>query len=208
MDNLIFYGYELVSAFIPFLIVFMLFRNIHKKKETVFPKSYYAVFLTFALYIIGVYHFTGAGTLYDGLTYQLELKQDQLNFIPFSNDVDITAYLLNVLLFIPLGFLVPCLWQKMDNLFYLIGNGFGFSLFIEISQLLNNRRSDIDDLILNTLGAVVGFALYKMWTKCTKAKFQVIGAPVVELPICIFTIFIGRFLLFNEIGLAKLLYGF
>ena len=31
--------------------------------------------------------------------------------------------------------------------------GFGFSLLIELSQLLNNRRTDVDDLILNTRGS-------------------------------------------------------
>lgn len=208
MDNLLFYGYEFISAFIPFFIVFMLIRNNHTKKKLLFPKTYYATIIIFALYIIGVYHFTGAGTLYNGLTYQLEMQEYQFNFIPFSNDVDITAYLLNILLFIPLGFLTPYLWQKMDNLVYLIGAGFGFSLFIEISQLLNNRRSDIDDLILNSFGAVVGFALYKLWTKYTNSKFQIKGTSVVELPIYILIIFIGRFLLFNEMGLAKFLYGF
>ena len=37
------------------------------------------------------------------------------------------------------------------------------SLLVEVSQLLNNRRTDIDDFILNTAGTIVGFILYKLF---------------------------------------------
>jgi len=38
--------------------------------------------------------------------------------------------------------------------------GFCFSLAIELSQLFNNRGTNIDDLIANTLGAVLGYVLF------------------------------------------------
>lgn len=208
MNHLIFYGYEFLVSFIPFLIILILFRYSNKKKERHVSKCYYAAVVIFAFYIIGVYHFTGVGTLYDGLTYQLVMKQNQLNFIPFSHAIDINAYLLNILLFIPFGILLPFIWRKINKPAYIAGAGFAFSFFIELSQLLNNRRSDIDDLILNTLGAMIGFALYKIWCKCTKREFQLGFVPAIELPIYIIVIFAGRFLLYNEIGLAGLLYGF
>ena len=87
-------------------------------------------------------------------------------------------------------------------------NGFFFTLLIEVSQLLNNRRTDVDDVLMNVFGAVVGFVLFRIWDKFTKSKYQINSPVVVELVICILVVFIGRFLLFNEIGLAKVLYGF
>ena len=39
--------------------------------------------------------------------------------------------------------------------------GILFSLAIELNQLLNNRITDIDDLFTNTLGAIIGYLLYK-----------------------------------------------
>ncbi len=36
-----------------------------------------------------------------------------------------------------------------------------FSLAIELNQLLNNRITDIDDLFTNTLGAIIGYLLYR-----------------------------------------------
>ncbi|HBT95229.1 MAG TPA: hypothetical protein DEB24_03600 [Coriobacteriia bacterium] len=38
----------------------------------------------------------------------------------------------------------------------------GLSLLIELSQLLNNRLTDIDDLIINTVGALIGFLLCRI----------------------------------------------
>ena len=208
MDRIIFFGYEIFSSFVPFLFVFMILKNIQKRKGISFSVYHFFMVLVFSIYIIGVYHFTGAGTIYDGLMYKLELRQGQINFIPFSQDIDIVAYLLNILLFIPLGVLTPLIWEKMNNLANVIGIGFLFTIVIEISQLLNNRRTDIDDVILNVLGSVIGFALFKVWDRITKSKFQVDSSNVLELPICIIVVLVGRFFLYNEMGIAKILYGF
>lgn len=208
MDSLLFYGYEFLTGVLPFLLALILFCHIHKRRNLTVSKYYYVLLAVFAFYIMGVFHFTGAGTLYEGLIYQFEMKNSQINFIPFSRGIDFAGYLLNILLFIPLGVLVPAIWKRMDRFFAVFGAGILFSALIEASQLLNNRSTDIDDLIVNTMGAILGFVIYKVWDRCTKGRFSLKGVPVVELPILIFVIYAGRFLLFNEMGLAGLLYGF
>lgn len=208
MDDLIFLGYEILSAFVPFLVVLVLFRNTQKEKGISYTQYSFIAMVVLAVYMVGVYHFTGAGTIYDGLMYQFEWRQDQINMIPFSNDIDVVAYLLNVVLFVPLGLLVPIIWEKMNKLSTLIGTSFLFTFLIEVSQLLNNRRTDIDDILLNILGAIIGFGLFKLFDRITNSKFQVNNQIVAELPIAIIVVFLGRFLLFNEMGLAKFLYGF
>ena len=45
-----------------------------------------------------------------------------------------------------------------------------FSLAIELSQLLNNRITDIDDLFTNTLGAMVGYLLYRAFKMICKRE--------------------------------------
>ena len=208
MDDLIFLGYEILSALIPFLIVLVLFRNTEKKKGVSYTRYSFIAMVVFAVYMVGVYHFTGAGTIYDGLMYQFEWRQDQFNWIPFSNKIDVLAYILNVVLFIPLGLLVPAIWEKMNKFSNLLANGFLFTILIEASQLLNNRRTDIDDILLNVLGAVVGFGLFKLFDKITKTKFHVNNPIIAELVISVIVVFLGRFFLYNEMGLAKILYGF
>ena len=208
MDNLLFIGYELLAAFVPFLLLFLLLRKIQKKQGFVFSKGHLPIMLIFSLYIAGVYHFTGTGTIYDILRYQLELRYEQINLIPFSQDIDLTAYLLNILLFVPLGLLAPVLWQKMTRLPQIIGLAFSFTLLIEASQLLNNRQTDIDDIFMNLSGALIGFMFFKLWDVFTGSRFRINSPCSAELPLCIAVVFIGRFLFYNEMGLARLLYHF
>lgn len=208
MDYLIFLGYEILSALIPFLIILLLFRNTQKKKGVSYIRYSFIAMIVFAVYLVGVYHFTGAGTIYDGLMYRFEWRQDQFNWIPFSNDIDVVAYVLNVVLFIPLGLFVPIIWKKLNKLSNILATSFLFTILIEASQLLNNRRTDIDDILLNVLGAVVGFGLFRLFDKITKSKFHVKNPIIAELMISIVAVFLGRFFLYNEMGLAKILYGF
>ena len=75
-----------------------------------------------------------------------------------------TQYLGNVLLGIPFGFLVPFVWRM--SLPKVLVAGLGFSLLIEALQWLAtklmvafpSRAVDINDVILNTLGVLIGVA--------------------------------------------------
>jgi glycopeptide antibiotics resistance protein len=207
MDRIFFLGYEFLATFIPFIIAFLIFANIYKHKGIRILKIHSVLTFVFAIYVVAVFHFTGTGTLYDALLYQLEMKQGQINFIPFINEIDVVAYLQNILLFIPFGFLIPLIWRQMGKVKNILLSGFSFSLLIEISQLLNNRRTDIDDLILNTLGAVLGYAVCKLICSMLNKTDNSDSYYKFEPFIYIGVMFIGRFLLFNEFGMAKLLYG-
>ena len=67
----------------------------------------------------------------------------------------------NTAMFIPLGIVWPTVFKKLDTHFKVIAAGFGASLTIEILQLpFFGRSSDIDDLILNTTGFLIGYAVY------------------------------------------------
>ena len=67
----------------------------------------------------------------------------------------------NITMFIPVGIVWPICFKELDTIGKAILAGGGFSLFIEISQLLfYNRCTDIDDLILNTTGVTIGVLVY------------------------------------------------
>ncbi|HJB26868.1 MAG TPA: VanZ family protein, partial [Firmicutes bacterium] len=72
-------------------------------------------------------------------------------------------------IFVPVGFFFALLWHKKRFLRALFG-GAGISLFIELCQLPMSRATDIDDLILNTLGALFGYILYS-WLKKIAPSF-------------------------------------
>lgn len=82
------------------------------------------------------------------------------NLIPFV-DSSIVPVLLNFLLFVPYGFLLPLTfrrWKWNWKKAVIIG---GFtSLAIELLQAFGGRYAEIDDLLINTLGALSGFAFY------------------------------------------------
>ena len=71
----------------------------------------------------------------------------------------------NVLVFVPLGLVPPLLWNKFRRPITGILPGFCFSLAVECLQYFTGRSVDIDDLILNTLGAAVGWLLWRIFKK-------------------------------------------
>lgn len=72
----------------------------------------------------------------------------------------------NVVMFIPLGFFLPRVFPKLRRLWKtLLATGLSISL-IEIVQLFTLLGScDIDDLILNLIGAALGFWIWKLTCK-------------------------------------------
>ncbi len=74
----------------------------------------------------------------------------------------------NVLLLVPLGIYIPLIYKKKLKDTILVG--IGFSFIIEIVQFiiglvinLAYRISDIDDIILNTIGVIIGYSFLKFF---------------------------------------------
>ena len=83
-----------------------------------------------------------------------------VNLIPFRDMLKgLASTVLNILLFFPMGFLLPVLWKNFRCISKTIGVGFTISLVIELLQLLTYRATDINDLMTNTFGTFLGFLL-------------------------------------------------
>lgn len=74
----------------------------------------------------------------------------------------------NVLIFVPLGFLPPLLWKKARHLWAALMLSAGSSCMIEFLQLFLGRSVDVDDVILNTLGGLLGYLLFCLLPKKLK----------------------------------------
>lgn len=97
------------------------------------------------------------------------------NFVPFHS---IDYYLIsqqepfavgiinvfgNVLLFIPFGFLLPFIWSRLRALKKSVGILLLVSAFLEVMQLvLATGWFDVDDILLNVLGGLVGYYLFSL----------------------------------------------
>ena len=94
-----------------------------------------------------------------------------VNLIPFTDEKNLRFFLqvgLNAVLFLPFGFLLPVLWRKCRSWKSTVAAGFLTSLGIEILQLFCYRATDVDDLIMNTLGTFLGYIIawacfHKKW---------------------------------------------
>lgn len=84
--------------------------------------------------------------------------QPNLNLIPFAGFLrDFRSNALNVVMFLPLGFILPILWRPYRAAGKTVVFAFCLSLVIELMQMFTFRATDVNDLITNTLGAYLGF---------------------------------------------------
>lgn len=83
----------------------------------------------------------------------------------------------NVLAFLPFGIFLPSIWKNCRNIFVCAGYGLTFVLGIELFQMFSGFGIfDVDDIILNCTGILVGYILYLLtelivnkWTQRVKA---------------------------------------
>jgi len=101
------------------------------------------------------------------------------NYIPFWSyeAIDngrkslLSEIIMNVVVFVPLGFLLSCVSQKLKWWMVLL-IGFGISLSIELLQFVFKRGfSEVDDLTHNTLGCLIGIMIVAIikgfWKFCS-----------------------------------------
>ena len=87
-----------------------------------------------------------------------------LNLIPFQDFSarNMEGMVLNAIMFAPLGFLLPAYFERYRHWGRTLAAGFFTSLTVELIQLFTFRATDVDDLIMNTLGALLGFLMAKL----------------------------------------------
>lgn len=134
------------------------------RKKTKIPWQKMVGFIVFLIFSYTALCETGIGTVWDIGKYDTIITLDRINLIPFSDGLNI-QHLLNIVLFMPLGFMIPLFWVQYRTPFKTILTGAFFSIVIEVCQLFNLRATDIDDLLMNTLGTCVG---YLIWMACNK----------------------------------------
>ena len=159
---------------VPVALFYFFYLKKIGKKQTLLHNI---ILLIFCYYIIGVLTMTGIGKLHS--------FSPNIVLIPF---LDMTKgsidTILNIILFVPLGFFLPFLYKKYKNICNVALIGFVFSLSIEMVQMFGRGSTDINDLITNTLGTILGFVFYKLLSKvikkdlCEKTKANKINEKI------------------------------
>ena len=99
---------------------------------------------------------------------------DKPNLIPFKTIIEYVGSVqtihdwfgknlaVNIIMFMPCGFLTP-LFLKRNEIWHILIVGIILSVIVEMLQaLLGVGTVDIDDVILNTVGLLLGFGIYKL----------------------------------------------
>lgn len=85
-----------------------------------------------------------------------------INLIPLSDGFSL-SFILNIFLFLPLGFFCPLLSRTFERAKYTFAAGLALSLFVEISQMFTMYRvSDINDLFANVAGTMIGYLCFRL----------------------------------------------
>lgn len=150
----------------------MVFVTVKEKKAVRF-----GVRLLFYLYIIIIFYFVllseryGRETGYDTSHVSLVLFKEIKRFWEYRHLLSVEAVITNlfgnIFAFSPFGFMLPVITEKKRGLFRVVFSTFLFSLVIETSQLIMKVGVfDVDDLLLNTVGGLIGYILYLIVLKC------------------------------------------
>lgn len=122
-----------------------------------------AAVTVFLFYLIVVFSVVGIPTVNSWHIHP------EFNWVPLIDIVNspldyIRNTILNLILFVPLGFIVPTTWKEYRSLRTVALMGLALSLFIEILQIFTFRLTDVDDLITNTAGCVLGFYIARLFS--------------------------------------------
>ena len=133
----------------------------------------WTIFIIYCFVLVYVL-FLSRGTR-DGFTFA-EYMRRFTNFIPFKTIVEyvqryIDGYrnlsvlnlLGNFVLFMPMGVLLPCVIRKLDRFWKVTLTVLGMVVMVEIVQgILRVGSVDIDDVIFNVVGAMIGYRLIRL----------------------------------------------
>lgn len=135
--------------------------------------------ILFICYLVGISYFLFFSERYgrtegtSGYRYNLVFFQEIKRFIVYHQTIGIEGFLVNlfgnVIAFMPFGFCLPTISKNDQKLHRILFWSFGFSLTIEIIQLVYKIGIfDVDDLLLNTIGGLLGylcFFMIKRWKR-------------------------------------------
>lgn len=147
--------WPMLSLFVVIMVVLKLTKVFINNDKFIFYKEFYN--LLFIVYVLLLYY----------LLLSTENASSGMNFIPFR---EMTRYSIgskafyynvigNIVLFMPFGYFVSD-YLKVKKVHQIIIVSLLISLTAELIQFKIGRAFDVDDLILNTLGAILGFMCY------------------------------------------------
>ncbi|TCS77228.1 VanZ family protein [Muricomes intestini] len=136
------------------------------RKIRVLGKVLFVLYLFFLLYFLIFSDWYGRTEGSGQYRYNLVLFQEIKRFIKYREELGSFAVFTNlfgnILIFVPYGFFIS-MASKSRGFFMTFFYSFGLSMCVEIFQILTKVGSfDVDDLLLNTMGGILGYILFSI----------------------------------------------
>lgn len=133
------------------------------KRIRLLGKVLFVVYILFLLYFLIFSDWYGRSGVMEDYHYNLTPFREIKRFWEYRDKLGFWAMvnlLGNVFVFLPFGFFKP-MASKNRSFFETIFDGFLLSLLVEVFQFVSKvGRFDVDDLILNTFGALLGYVIF------------------------------------------------
>lgn len=174
----------LVSVRIIYLII--------NKEKFVFHKELFM--LCFIIYILLLYYVVTCQDNNYGTNNFVPFKE--MFRYEFGSKLFIRNVLGNVLLFLPFGFFVTYIIQNRTFI-PTVMLGLLVSTAIEFAQYKIGRTADIDDIILNVSGTLLGFLVYYIFNKLSNKLPSFVRNDVFIDILSIFIVFIVMYIVYK-----------
>jgi len=139
---------------------------LNTKKEKQFRllgKILFVVYIVFLVYFLIFSDWYGRDVVMENYHYNLKPFREIQRFWEYRQKLGVWSLvnlLGNIAIFIPFGFFEP-MASRQRSFWGTLFDGLCVSLLVEIFQLLSKvGRFDVDDLILNTLGVLIGYLIF------------------------------------------------
>ncbi len=178
--------WPMITIFVVVLtsIRMMYFINNKKEKFVLYKELMGLVFIIYVLFLFYIVTFQDNNFGFSNYVPFNEILRHSVNSKLFFRNV-----IGNILLFMPLGWFITY-YIKTSKVYYALILSIIISLSIELIQLYIGRVFDIDDIILNVFGGVLGYVLYMILYKI-KSKLPKVLQSNWFLNMCIILIFIA-----------------
>ena len=154
-----------VIAFAVFCAVSIFLYKKHK-----FNKVQCGAAILLSLYIVVLLYFTVVGRYsHEEYEYQINFFTSYRWFFQYNGEQVLRQLLINFVMLMPVGFLLPVVIKAKHKYLITMALSLLLTIFIETMQLITKCGSfEIDDIINNFVGAVLGMLLYVLCIKLIK----------------------------------------
>ena len=163
-----------VNRIIISVIAFALFCtvSIFLYKRHKFNKAQCFAAILLSLYIVVLMYFTVVGRYsHEEYEYKINFFTSYRWFFQYNGEQVLRQLLINFVMLMPVGFLLPVVINAKHKYLITMALSLLLTVFIETMQLITKCGSfEVDDIINNFIGAVLGMLLYVLCSKLIKPK--------------------------------------